>query len=190
MTQAESLAVSGFVPIAQQLAKNLQSFIPEEWQEPYSKPEEPCPALAGDLYRTGAILYGILSLPPLLAIEFAVDPQDKGQDTSSMAEYERFAVIENARVSYGNYLLKQVDKAVTELPVLQALSWPIAVLGVARHDAPQEEKDRMLGYLKRLTMLPGHDSGAASVELKLCEFWGFNKTTWDECYYDPINVIT
>ncbi|KAJ2966161.1 hypothetical protein NQ176_g10278 [Zarea fungicola] len=87
-------------------------------------------------------------------------------------------------------LSKLIDEAIDKLPAAQGVSWPIAVLGVARHDASEEEKNVLLGYLKRLRLIPGADGGAASIEIKLKDFWYFRLTRWEECYNEPINVIT
>lgn len=183
MCLAEPTITAAFVPIAREVSRLLQTFVPEEWTEPYAKPEDPCMPLAGDLYKTAALLYGVLSLPPVLAAEFAMIP-------GASPGLDEAAVVETGRLFYGAYLLNLVDRAMTELPRPQGVSWPIAVLGVASHDAPQDIKARLLGYLQRLRLRPGADSGAANIDIKLRDFWFFGNTQWEECYHEPINVIT
>ncbi|KAM3432457.1 hypothetical protein MY4824_006534 [Beauveria thailandica] len=183
MCLAEPTVTSAFVPIAREVSWLLQTFDPDRWTEPYAKPEEPCSPLAGDLYKTASILYGILSLPTVLAIEFAAIPgASPAPDLTS--------AVERGRIFYGTLLMTLVDRAMTELPLPQGVSWPIAVLGVAKHDAPQDEKDRLLRHLQVLRLKPGADSGAANISIKLRDFWFFRCTRWEECYHEPINVIT
>ncbi|OAA47955.1 C6 finger domain protein [Cordyceps fumosorosea ARSEF 2679] len=184
MCLAEPTITSAFVPIAHEVSRLLQAFVPEEWTEPYAKPEDPCMPLAGDLYKTASILYGLLSLPPVLAAEFATIP---GADPPAM---DGPSAVERARLFYGAYLMNLVERAMGELPLPQGVSWPIAVLGVAKHDAPQEEKDRLIRHLRTLRLRPGADSGAANIDIKLRDFWYFGHTKWEECYHEPINVIT
>ncbi|OAA74856.1 C6 finger domain protein [Akanthomyces lecanii RCEF 1005] len=188
MCLAEPTITSAFVPIAREVSRLLQTFDPEKWTEPYAKPEDPCMPLAGDLYKTASILYGLLSLPPVLAAEFALIPGSS--PPAGAAPDEAATAVESGRVFYGNYLLNLVDRAMEELPLPQGVSWPIAVLGVAKHDAPQEEKDRLRKHLQTLRLKPGADSGAANIDIKLRDFWFFGHTQWEECYHEPINVIT
>lgn len=183
MSRAEPTVTDAFVPIARELSRLLQTFVPEEWTEPYAKPEEPCMPLAGDLYKTAAILYGLLSLPPVLAAEFASLP-------GASPAPDEAAAVEDGRLFYGQYLMGLVDRAMVELPLPQGVSWPIAVVGVAKHDGPQEEKDRLLKHLQALRRRTGADSGAANIEIKLRDFWFFGHTQWEQCYHEPINVIT
>ncbi|KAJ6788961.1 hypothetical protein PWT90_04198 [Aphanocladium album] len=183
MCLAEPTVTSAFVPIAREVSRLLKAFNPEEWTEPYSTPDAPCVPLAGDLYKTGAILYGILSLPPVLAAEFAFIP-----GASPVAD--EYSIVENGRLYYGNYLFNLINTAMEELPRPHGVCWPIAVAGVAKHDASQADKDLMLRHLQSIRTLPGADSGAASIAIKLRDFWGFGLTEWEQCYYEPINVIS
>ncbi|KAJ3499062.1 hypothetical protein NLG97_g645 [Lecanicillium saksenae] len=169
MCLAEPTITSAFVPIAREVSRLLATFDPEEWTEPYSTPDAPCVPLAGDMYKIGAILYGILSLPPVLAAEFAFIP-----GASPIADDA--TIVENGRVYYARYLFGLVNRAVEELPRPQGICWPIAVLGVAMHDAPQEEKDLLLAHLKVVRAVPGADSGAANIDIKLRDF----------CFLPPI----
>lgn len=183
MCVAEPTITHAFAPIAREVSSSLQTFVAEEWTEPWSTPEAPCVSLAGELYKTTAILYGLLSLPLVLAFEFATA-------LGASPALDTFMAVENGRIYYGDRLMSLVQQAIKELPRPQGVSWPIAVLGVAKHDAPQEEKDKLLAYLQILRLQTGADSGAASIDIKLRDFWYFGYTEWEQCYHEPINVIS
>lgn len=179
MVFGEPEMATAFRPIARDIAERLNDFDPHAWEEPFSTPEDPCSPLAGDLYKTSALLYALQSLPAILAVEFGY-----------VEEQRRHLSVFFAKRHYTDHLYALVHRAMEELPAKQAVSWPMAVLGVAMQDAPQEDKDQIIAYLLRLRKIPGADGGAASIEKKLKDFWFFKQTEWEECYHEPINVIT
>lgn len=96
-----------------------------------------------------------------------------------------------ARVRYRSCLFRLFRVATVEILEAGGLMWPAAVLGVAFHgQRHMEEQTILLDYIGRQRGAPSSENGAACLYDKLVLFWSSNKSGWNQCFYEPTNVMT
>ncbi|KAJ6790449.1 hypothetical protein PWT90_03028 [Aphanocladium album] len=118
------------------------------------------------------------------------------------------------RSRYTSRLFRLFRRALVEMPPSGGLIWPAAVLGVAlqqschhhhhhpyprpsssperktKKDAYTEEHTIVLAHVAYLRGWPASENGATALHHKLVEFWASGKAGWEDCYYEPTNLMT
>ncbi|KAJ3499278.1 hypothetical protein NLG97_g441 [Lecanicillium saksenae] len=169
---ADSSAAQELMPQARDVFCRLQDFNASEWKETYPVTEQF--ELLAETFRAAIILYGILSLPPLL---------------SSQCACPDYATTERPHLYYRTLLFNLVAKGMKTLERNECFTWPIAVLGVAFWDGSPMIHNTLLQYLDGIIMRPGVDCGAVTLTLRLREFWASNKSSWEGCFYRLTSVL-
>lgn len=165
------------LPEARRIAHSIAAFDPDDWQEEYDCAGELYSAV-GRVFQTAMDLYGILSLPPSLAIAFlaADEAQEPGE-----------TLLTSCRRRHRTQLVERFAGAESVVPRKRALCWAIAPLGIAAHDGPKE-REFVRAYLAQiLAQRPSH-GGSTMLQRALEEFWASGGTTWDDCFYHSISI--
>ena len=163
--------------ISGQILQRIEAFEPEEWQERYTLPDAPIAVLLARIFKSAAILYGILSLSlhkPSLA---AVNPDR----TAQMYEFQR--------LSQRNSLLDLVGEGMHILTSKTPLCWPLAVAGVAFADSTAAEQKMVIEYLQRICVAPETYRGPAVLASRLQQFWLSGMSGWEDCFDRPYTVL-
>lgn len=206
-------AVRELVPLAREAFAKIQNFDPHVWDEQYSTKNEFYP-IAGEVFKFAVALYGILSLPGPLASVFTYPPTEAtplaladtpNSTTTTISSNDAYSTVgDNStdaylmeaqdtqlpRECYRRHLYQLFKDALPLAPAKEGLMWPVAVLGVAFSNHEEEEQQTLREYVGRMRWLPGSDGGAFHLLEKLDTFWASGKTGWDQCYDEPINVLT
>ena len=166
---------------ASAIAAEVASFSPVTWKESYHIPDEPFLSLLAISFKTATQLYGILSLPPTLAIHFCQTRVDdiSGNRLSDARKQLRARLI---------HYLDQIFRLDASLKYL--CTWLVATLGAASHDASPREQERVLGYIENIRRQSGVDCGAATLVGIIPRFWESGKSAWDQCFYKPCQVLS
>lgn len=161
--------------ISKEIAEDLHSFMPEEWSEVYPVPDDPLRPLLAHMFQAATILYAVLSLPPELAQSFVGLTGEKEPPANPRVYHRRilFELIEQT----GPYIKTSV------------LSWAFAVLGAAYADGPEEGKTKILKHLHAMQGMENVECGATTMLQLFPDFWASRKTSWEDCYYTPCQVM-
>lgn len=167
--------------ITSAIATEVDRFSPATWEESYLIPDEPCLSLLAISFKTATQLYGILSLPPTLAIHFCPTRADEISGDR----------LRDGRKNLRARLLRCLDQ-ISRLDATRKYlcTWLVATLGVASHDASAREREHVLGYIENVRRQSGVDCGAATLLGIIPRFWESNKTAWDQCFYKPCQVLS
>lgn len=165
-------AVYDILPEAGSVFRQLQDFKTSEWKETYPLSDDSL--LLAETFKAAIILYGLLSLPKLLASQCSC-PDD--------------ATIANPRLYYRALLFDLVIKGMSTVERNECFTWPIAVLGAAFYDGAPMVKGSLVQYLDGIIMRPGVDCGAVTLVLRLREFWESGKSNWEGCFYKSTSVL-
>lgn len=182
-------AIEDLLPLTTEVFAKIQSFDPNNWQEAYST-DYPYYPLIGTIFQLAIPLFAILSLPPALAAVFTYPPIDAQQLVDGdVADSTPTTDHEDARRRYRDHLRKVFRQGVADELVHEGLMWPAAVLGASLSDEEDGRED-IRNFVGNARWAPGNDGGAFCLYEKLEEFWASGRTTWDQCFYEPINIIT
>lgn len=194
-------SIKGLLPLAYEAFDKIQHFDPNNWVEPYGTDHEFFPII-GRAFQYALALYGILSLPGPLAAVFIYPPQaitevHDGANEPRAADDDNHYLIQEtlqkhrtARARYQAHLFTLFQRAVPVAPASEGLMWHAAVLGVSFSNGEEEERQAILDYVDSLRYVYGADGGANHLYDKLQEFWASGKKEWDQCFYEPINILT
>ncbi|KAJ6786772.1 hypothetical protein PWT90_10924 [Aphanocladium album] len=194
-------SVKQLIPLTQEAFSKIQHFDPNNWVEPYSTEHEFFPIIAR-AFQYALALYGILSLPGPLAAVFTYPPEAvteilEAATPPCAADDDNHYLIESisqnyhdTRTRYREHLFELFQRAVPQAPSVEGLMWHAAVLGVAYSNHEEEEQRIILDYVDSLRFVYGADGGAIHLYDKLQEFWASGKKEWDQCFYEPINILT
>lgn len=166
---------------ASSILSDLLGFVPELWTEVYPLPSEPKRAILARDFQAATILYFLLSLPDNLTRRaFLSLCQNAGSkpDLSSLRRYYRSVILADLQGARGSF--KQPS----------SLAWPASVLGIASYDSPLRDRTLVLEYLQTCAVEQDADCGAATMLDMLPDFWESGKTTWEDFYYKPLQMIT
>lgn len=164
--------VSDLIPEARSIFRHIQDFNTSEWKETYPATDDF--VLLAETFKAAIILYGLLTLPRLLAAQCHC-PDSASTDIP--------------RLYYRTLLFNFVVKGMDTVERNECFTWPIAVLGVAFHDGAPMIQSTLLQYLDGIIMRPGVDCGAVTLMLRLREFWGSGKSNWEDCFYRSTSVL-
>lgn len=176
ITSLRRLVLSGaaydteILPALEEIAARIDAFDPTTWDEPYGVPKQPEFELMARIFQSSIKLYGVLSLPP---------PPFQ----SSAEMLETWAL---RRTELRAELMRQMREAYTMLRSKAALSWPVAVAGVAVADSTPEDRAFVL---RVFTVNKGAAGDSFYVPKfyreKLTKFWESGKLGWEACYDEP-----
>ncbi|KAJ6784797.1 hypothetical protein PWT90_08267 [Aphanocladium album] len=135
-----------------------------------------------ELYQVATGLYGILSLPQA-AVAAAAAAAGHGAESSFVA-YHKMRTTYSLKLTA---LLKKIQPVLREPSVLV---WALAVAGVGA--TSQDTRDQhWIAQQLFVCWLTGDDSfGPISCRNKLRAFWQSGKTAWDDCFDEPIAIVT
>lgn len=155
--------------MAKAIAQDLHAFVPDEWTETYAVPDDPLRPLLARTFAVATALYAVLSLPPDLAQHFA-------------------GAAPNPRAHYRRVLFEMIEQTGTYIKT-SVLSWAFAVLGAAYADGPDEGKERILSCLAAMQGMENVECGATTMLQLFPDFWASGKTSWEDCYDRPCQVL-
>ncbi|TQV94296.1 hypothetical protein V2A60_002668 [Cordyceps javanica] len=157
-------------PALADILTRISAFDPETWDEPYGVPDQPEFGLMAAVFKCSVELYANLSLPP---------PPSRSTPLIQKSWAAR-------RTALREELIQLMRKSIAILQSKAALSWPVAVAGVAVADGSDEDKELVLSTFK------ADDKGTADsfyVPLyyseKLRSFWASGKIGWEDCWNVP-----
>lgn len=190
-------AIDELAPLAREAFAKIQHFDPSAWIELYPTDHEFYPVV-GRAFQYAVALYGILSLPGQLARVFtyppvAVTPQAHEAHREDDNHELISAIIQkypSTRIRYREHLFTLFQRALPAAPSIEGLLWHAAVLGVAFSNREEEEHRIIIDYVASLRFVYGADGGAIHLYDKLREFWASGKKEWDQCFYEPTNILT
>ncbi|OAA69230.1 C6 finger domain protein [Akanthomyces lecanii RCEF 1005] len=193
----DAAVVDRLVPLAREAFAKIQHFDPAGWTEPYPTDHEFYPVV-GRAFQYAVALYGILSLPAPLAAVFTYPPEagtpqaheaHRGDENHELI-YTTTQLYSTTRIRYREHLFTLFQRALPAAPSIEGLLWHAAVLGVAYSNHEEEEQKIILDYVASLRFVYGADGGAIHLYDKLREFWASGKKEWDQCFYEPTNILT
>ncbi|KAJ3487207.1 hypothetical protein NLG97_g6459 [Lecanicillium saksenae] len=193
-------SIKQLIPLTREAFDKIQHFDPYNWTEPYSTEHEFFPVI-GRAFQYALALYGIVSLPGPLAAVFTYPPEAVTEIHDSATQPspadDNHYLIESisrnhydTRIRYREHLFELFKRAMPQAPSVEGLMWHAAVLGVAYNNHEKEEQKIILDYVDSLRFVYGADGGAIHLYDKLQEFWASGKKEWDQCFYEPINILT
>lgn len=166
-------------PSISEVFKNIESFSPEDWTEPYTVPKKPEMTLIARVYKQATTLYGVLSLPPPPMLNYDLETSQP----SKAAAYLQL------KAATRNRLFQLVTEAMETLRPNLSLCWPLAVLGVALADGEPSERTFVEKSLRKISRSPQTYYGPTMSLVKLMSFWESGKSGWEDCYNEPCSVI-
>lgn len=128
------------------------------------------------LFKTAAILYGLLALPWDLARPLAGP------------HWENAKTAEAARRWYRKALLNILGPTAKRIQAT-LLAWPVAVLGAAYADGPEDEQEMILDQLRAMLRMEDVLSGPGTMLELFPAYWASGTVGWEECYYKPTQVL-
>lgn len=138
ITKLRRLAITGvgyydtITPALDGILMRTNAFVPELWEESYGVPEQPEFVLMARVFKCSIALYANLSLPP-------PPTQSTPDDLKSWAM---------RRVALREELMQLMRESLAVLQSKAALSWPVAVAGVAVANGSDEDKELVLSTFK------------------------------------------
>lgn len=168
---AEGFSFSAVIaPQLAEIMERLDAFVPETWEEPYGVPEQPEFLLMARVFKAAVTLYAVLTLPP---------PEHRSTPGAVEAWDQR-------RVALRDELLELMRESCMMLRSKAALSWPLAVAGVAVVDSKPEDQEFVASVF---TSEDGGRGGSFYSPTyfvgKLRTFWESGTTRWEDCYSEP-----
>lgn len=166
-------------PAISNVFNKIDSFVPENWTEPYNVPDKPEMTLIARIYKSATTLYAVLSLPPPPIISRTHGPSQ----AASEASYKRSKIAARER------LFQETVEAMATLKPNLSLCWPLAVLGASLIDGESPERTFVEKSLRTISRTPQVYYGPTMSLVKLLAFWKSGKTGWDECFDEPCSVM-
>ncbi|KAJ6785132.1 hypothetical protein PWT90_07574 [Aphanocladium album] len=176
ITKLRRNAISGVdyheavAPSLTEIFARIEAFVPETWNEPFGVPDQPEFVLMARIFKCAVALYAILSLPP-------PPSQSKPEDVKLWA---------TRRLALRGELMVLMREALAILRSKAALSWPVAVAGVAVADGSDEDRELVLSTFQSA------DGGLVDCFYvvknsiaKLKDFWASGKLGWEDCWNEP-----
>lgn len=188
--------VMKLLPMAYEIFGRIQASDSLHWDESYPTTHAFYPK-AGEIFRVAVALYAILTLPQPLAAVFTYppvrdvrdvtdEPYHSPENTTTIASPRDY--MWETRLNYRSELYRRFTEALPAAPKPEGLIWPVAVLGVAFSNH-EPEQGALRDYLDDQKWVTGADGGAYQLLEKLEEFWKSGRHQWDQCYYEPINIM-
>lgn len=176
ITKLRRLAITGvsyfdaIAPSLDDLLIRIGAFVPETWSEPWGVPEQPEFVLMARVFKCSVALYANLSLPP---------PPSQ----SAPEALESWAM---RKISLRDELIQLMRESLAILQSKAALSWPVAVAGVAVADGSDEDKELVLSTFKSRDKTPTDTFYVPKFYIdKLRGFWASGRLGWEDCWDEP-----
>ncbi|KAJ6780919.1 hypothetical protein PWT90_03995 [Aphanocladium album] len=166
--------------IVLQLFEKLNNIDIEAWAQNVQASEPWINKTMAKMAHDAIWLYAILSLPRRVILGWIETQAPLTPAGSSTADaYDTY------RVLYRSRLLAQMRKLQPDLKYTQSLSWYLIVAGVAAADGPAEDRSFIESSLYANWQRPVGAAGVFQCIRKLREFWAWDKTGWEACFYEP-----
>lgn len=217
---AAGASVKSFVrPATRQVYRHIAEFSTDGWEEPYGVPDKPEVHLLCRIFQQTILLYGLLTLPPLVptAAEEAAAEQssnllspdtsgaeagagthesDDGDEDDDGGMLDDDVELVDATPPPSVPALREEIIALMHevLPLIPkrptSLAWPLAVIGAT---LTQESDVAERAFVeKTLTTISTHRDAYYGPTLaleKLRAFWASGKTGWEDCFDEPCSVL-
>lgn len=141
--------------------------------------------LLAEIFAVATRLYSILTLPRSAVAAWAVsDPDIEGRYPTVAGH----GTVDSLRRGHCDELLRMLHERWANLGYQKRLWWPAIVAGFAVAEKTTKEQQYMDDYLVAIWKLPDIAASSIIVVEKLRAFWLSGKTTWDECFDEPLPV--
>lgn len=165
------------LPVAREIFRDIQGFLPDDWNESYPLPKSTKHTLIGRIFQSAVALYCLLSMP-----ETATVYTSDSENSDSTPEADPI-------LGCRRDLMESITMAMNDLPSKVPLSWPLTILGVACVNGSDEEKETIESHFRGVIDTAFIESGPAQGLKKVKKFWESGKTGWEDCFDEPCTVL-